>query len=196
VLRAVFGSQFSWLITFQVGVSQTRWNNREIRTDHVIPLRRDKHVGLKVCMPAYERMPLHMRQRLDGFTNGAGHLVGGSADTVYLPSHLRADFLDVLGTFLQTDCFLEIVCHSLSFSYFPLLMTMIYLDSGAANGTPSNPPCRRRDGVRGSLVGSTSFIPDEHVIRPAEVGGGIRGRFLTFISLVNQSPLLPTRCFV
>ncbi|KAJ7798722.1 hypothetical protein B0H13DRAFT_2167233 [Mycena leptocephala] len=32
--------------------------------------------SLEVCMPAYERMPLHMRQRLDGFTNGAGHLVG------------------------------------------------------------------------------------------------------------------------
>jgi hypothetical protein len=57
-----------------------------------------------------------MRQRLAGFTGGSGRFVGGSADTMYLPGHLRADFLDVLGTFLQTNCFLEIVCYSASFS--------------------------------------------------------------------------------
>jgi hypothetical protein len=75
-------------------------------------------------------MPLHMRKRLEGFTGGAGHLVGGSADTMYLPGHLRADFLDVLGTFLQTDCFLEIVCHSQSFSLFLVrVMTMICIQA-------------------------------------------------------------------
>ncbi|KAJ7183899.1 hypothetical protein C8R46DRAFT_1186759 [Mycena filopes] len=68
----------------------------------------EKHMGLEVCMPAYERVPLHMRQRLEGFIGGPGHLIGGSADTLYLPGHLRSPFLDVLGTFLQTDCFLEI----------------------------------------------------------------------------------------
>ncbi|KAJ7033236.1 hypothetical protein C8F04DRAFT_1104983 [Mycena alexandri] len=68
----------------------------------------EKHMGLEVCMPAYERIPLPMRQRLEGFIGGPGHLVGGSADTLYLPGHLRTPFLDVLGTFLQTDCFLEI----------------------------------------------------------------------------------------
>ncbi|KAJ6600356.1 hypothetical protein DFH09DRAFT_901417 [Mycena vulgaris] len=68
----------------------------------------EKHVGLEVCMPAYDRVPLRMRARLEGLIGMPGHLIGGSADTMYLPDHLRADFLDVLGTFLETNCFLEI----------------------------------------------------------------------------------------
>ncbi|KAJ6573165.1 hypothetical protein DFH09DRAFT_1312414 [Mycena vulgaris] len=43
-----------------------------------------------------------------GLIGMPGHLIGGSADTMYVPGQLRADLLDVLGTFLQTDCFLEI----------------------------------------------------------------------------------------
>lgn len=66
-------------------------------------------MGMEVCMHAYERVPLDMRRRIEGMIGSPGHLIGGSADTIYLPGHLRAAFLDVLGTFLQTDCFLEIV---------------------------------------------------------------------------------------
>ncbi|KAJ7438997.1 hypothetical protein FB451DRAFT_1344330 [Mycena latifolia] len=68
----------------------------------------EKHMGLEVCMSAYARVPAGLRARCERLVGGAGHLVGGSADTMYLPGNLRTDFLDVLGTFLQTDCFLEI----------------------------------------------------------------------------------------
>ncbi|KAJ7479116.1 hypothetical protein FB451DRAFT_1395716 [Mycena latifolia] len=68
----------------------------------------EKHMGLEVCLSAYDSVPARMRARLEGLIDGPGHLLGGSADTMYLPGHLRDDFLDVLGTFLQTDCFLEI----------------------------------------------------------------------------------------
>lgn len=60
-------------------------------------------------MPAYDRTPLRMRQRLEGLIGSPGHLIGGFVDTMYLPGALRADFLDVLAIFLQTECFLEIV---------------------------------------------------------------------------------------
>jgi hypothetical protein len=66
-------------------------------------------MGLEVCMPAYERIAAPWRARLEALVGAPGRMLGGSADTMYLPGHLRADFLDVLGTFLQTDCFLEIV---------------------------------------------------------------------------------------
>ncbi|KAJ7090495.1 hypothetical protein C8R44DRAFT_720213 [Mycena epipterygia] len=98
----------------------------------------EKHVGLGVCMPAYERMPLHMRQRLDGFTGGAGHLVGGSADTMYLPGHLRTDFLDVLGTFLQTNCFLEIALPTTLHLILPVDEEMVFVDHWWNQPSPSS----------------------------------------------------------
>ncbi|KAG8740812.1 hypothetical protein FRC10_003877 [Ceratobasidium sp. 414] len=35
-------------------------------------------------------------------------MIGGSADTLYLPGYLRESFLETLDPFLDTDCFLEI----------------------------------------------------------------------------------------
>jgi hypothetical protein len=55
-----------------------------------------------------------MRMRLEGLIGRPRDLIGGSADTMYLPGHLRADLRDMLGTFLETDCFLEIVSSKLS----------------------------------------------------------------------------------
>ncbi|KAJ7912217.1 hypothetical protein B0H13DRAFT_2660188 [Mycena leptocephala] len=112
----VFVYHLSWLTAFQVG---------------------EKHVGLGVCLPAYERMPLHMRKRLEGFTGGAGHLVGGSADTMYLPGHLRADFLDVLGTFLQTDCFLEIALPTTVHLVLPVDEEIAFVDHWWNQPSPS-----------------------------------------------------------
>ncbi|KAJ7101322.1 hypothetical protein B0H15DRAFT_1017788 [Mycena belliarum] len=68
----------------------------------------ERHMGLEVCMGAYSHIAAPQRARFEALSGGAAHLIGGSADTVYLPGHLRMPFLDVLGTFLQTDCFLEI----------------------------------------------------------------------------------------
>lgn len=59
-------------------------------------------------MTAFEKTPLAMRERLATFTNGTTRLLGGSADTLYIPGHSRRTFMEVLALFLDTDCFLEI----------------------------------------------------------------------------------------
>ncbi|KAH9936270.1 uncharacterized protein B0H18DRAFT_973121 [Fomitopsis serialis] len=61
----------------------------------------DPHVGLSVCIPAFHRVPPplreQLRERLDPYTNSTTRLIGGSADTLYIPGKHR-----------QTHCFLEI----------------------------------------------------------------------------------------
>jgi hypothetical protein len=66
------------------------------------------HYGLPVCMEAFEKVPLHMRERLASLTNGETRFIGGSIDTVYIPSRHRRDFMGILALFLETNCFLEI----------------------------------------------------------------------------------------
>lgn len=46
---------------------------------------REPHFGLNVCMPAFEKVPAPMRQRLASLTGGETRLIGGSSDTVYIP---------------------------------------------------------------------------------------------------------------
>jgi hypothetical protein len=59
-------------------------------------------------MTAFQKVPLEMRERMADFTDGSTRLIGGSADTVYIPGRHRQKFMDTLGLFLETDCFLEI----------------------------------------------------------------------------------------
>lgn len=59
-------------------------------------------------MTAFRKVPVDMRERMAQFTDGKTRLIGGSADTLYIPGHHREKFLDVLGLFLETECFLEI----------------------------------------------------------------------------------------
>ncbi|KAI0269812.1 hypothetical protein BC834DRAFT_863487 [Gloeopeniophorella convolvens] len=66
------------------------------------------HVGLPVCMPAYNKIPEAQRARLAALTGAPDRLVGGSADTMYIPTRHRGAFMSALALFLQTDCFLEI----------------------------------------------------------------------------------------
>ncbi|EPQ54498.1 hypothetical protein GLOTRDRAFT_77044, partial [Gloeophyllum trabeum ATCC 11539] len=69
----------------------------------------DPRVGLKACYPAFLRTPEHMRSRMSRlFTNGTTRLIGGSADTLYIPGQYREVFIETLGLFLETECFLEI----------------------------------------------------------------------------------------
>ncbi|KAG2145871.1 hypothetical protein DEU56DRAFT_978911 [Suillus clintonianus] len=68
----------------------------------------DPHVGVGVCMEAFQKVPAHLRERLAAFTNGETRLIGGSADTMYIPGRHRRIFMEVLGLFLETTCFLEI----------------------------------------------------------------------------------------
>lgn len=59
-------------------------------------------------MEAFNQVPLHMRERLASLTDGETRLIGGSADTLYIPNRYKADFVEILGLFLETNCFLEI----------------------------------------------------------------------------------------
>ncbi|KAG1834242.1 hypothetical protein EV424DRAFT_1363494 [Suillus variegatus] len=68
----------------------------------------DPHVGVGVCMEAFWKVPMHLRERLAAFTNGEMRLIGGSADTMYIPGRHRRIFMEVLSLFLETTCFLEI----------------------------------------------------------------------------------------
>ena len=93
-------------VEFQVGVCATRIIHPEIeltRRNYSEP-----HVGLEVCMKAYRNVPAHMRKRMAAFNYGKTRLIGGSVDTMYIPGRHAADFKQVLGLFLETDCFFEI----------------------------------------------------------------------------------------
>ncbi|CAE6403444.1 unnamed protein product [Rhizoctonia solani] len=68
----------------------------------------EPNVGLKACMPAFEAVSAKRRAQLAQLTNEDLRMVGGSADTLYLPGYLREPFLETLDLFLDTDCFLEI----------------------------------------------------------------------------------------
>lgn len=68
----------------------------------------DPHVGVSVCMNAFRKVPEDMRVHLAKLNNGQTRLIGGSADTLYIPGRHRKAFMDVLALFLETDCFLEI----------------------------------------------------------------------------------------
>ncbi|KAJ1304510.1 hypothetical protein OPQ81_005655 [Rhizoctonia solani] len=68
----------------------------------------EPNVGLNVCMPAFEAVSAKRRSQLAALTNGELRMVGGSADTLYVPGYLRDPFLETLDLFLDTDCFLEI----------------------------------------------------------------------------------------
>ncbi|KAJ7251276.1 hypothetical protein C8J57DRAFT_671921 [Mycena rebaudengoi] len=96
------------------------------------------HVGLKVCMPAFRELPLRMRQRLETLSGAPERLIGGSADTMYFPSRLRDDFLDVVGTFLMTSCFLEIVLPTTMHLILPEGEDIVFVDHWWMNDPPFN----------------------------------------------------------
>lgn len=68
----------------------------------------DPHVGVSVCMNAFHKVPRGMGAHLVERNNGQTRLIGGSADTLYIPGRHRKTFMDVLALFLETNCFLEI----------------------------------------------------------------------------------------
>ncbi|KAI6114180.1 hypothetical protein F5141DRAFT_1213305 [Pisolithus sp. B1] len=68
----------------------------------------DPHVGVSECMGAFRKVPSHLRENLAALTGGETRLIGGSADTMYIPGRHRKLFMEVLGLFLETNCFLEI----------------------------------------------------------------------------------------
>ncbi|KZT12004.1 uncharacterized protein LAESUDRAFT_719961, partial [Laetiporus sulphureus 93-53] len=60
------------------------------------------------------------------YTNGTSRLIGGSADdTIYIPSRV---FMDMLATFLETDCFLEIANPTVVHLVNPPDEPILYID--------------------------------------------------------------------
>lgn len=95
----------------------------------------EPHVGVAVCMRAFQKVAPHMRAHLASLTNGT-RLIGGSADTLYIPGRHRETFLEVLGLFLETDCFLEIATPTAVHLVSPPGDPILFVDHVSDN------PCR------------------------------------------------------
>ncbi|KAJ7628487.1 hypothetical protein FB45DRAFT_38832 [Roridomyces roridus] len=90
--------------------------------------RRSKEYGLGVCVPAFEKVPLHLRKGLAEYTAGETRMVGGSTDTMYIPSKHAKAFRDTLGIFLETPCFLEIATPTTMHLVAPKSEPILFVD--------------------------------------------------------------------
>jgi len=79
-------------------------------------------------MRAFDKVPKAQRDRLAALTGERDRLVGGSADTMYIPGRHRETFMSVLGLFLQTDCFLEIAAPTALHLALPPDEEILYVD--------------------------------------------------------------------
>ncbi|KAH9080563.1 hypothetical protein EDB83DRAFT_2513530 [Lactarius deliciosus] len=68
------------------------------------------------------------RDRLAALTGQRDRLIGGSADTMYIPGRHRETFMSVLALFLQTDCFLEIAAPTALHLSLPRDEDILYVD--------------------------------------------------------------------
>lgn len=89
---------------------------------------RSPYVGLPVCMPAFNKVPEVQRDRLAALTGQRDRLIGGSADTMYIPGRHRETFMSTLALFLQTDCFLEIAAPTALHLTLPRDEDILYVD--------------------------------------------------------------------
>jgi hypothetical protein len=91
-------------------------------------VRSDPTVGLAVCMEAFNKVPQNMRENLALLLDGKTRFIGGSVDTLYLPSRLRSDFMKVLALFLDTNCFFEIATPTTMHLILPPRERILYVD--------------------------------------------------------------------
>ncbi len=87
-------------------------------------------------MEAFNKVPEAMRSRMALFTEGKIRLIGGSADTVYIPGRHRDNFMDILALFLETDCFLEIAVPTTIHLVLPPNEDILYLDHVSTASRP------------------------------------------------------------
>jgi len=86
------------------------------------------HVGLPVCIPAFEQVPKSQRDRLAALMGQPDRLIGGSADTMYIPGRHRDTFMSTLALFLKTNCFLEIAAPTTLHLALPPDEEILYVD--------------------------------------------------------------------
>ena len=79
-------------------------------------------------MSAFNKVPKALRDRLAARTGERDRLIGGSADTMYIPGRHREAFMSVLALFLQTDCFLEIAAPTALHLALPPDEEILYVD--------------------------------------------------------------------
>ena len=79
-------------------------------------------------MPAFHNVPKAQRDRLAALTGQRDRLIGGSADTMYIPGRHRATFMSTLALFLQTNCFLEIAAPTTLHLALPRDEDILYVD--------------------------------------------------------------------
>jgi hypothetical protein len=79
-------------------------------------------------MHAFNKASLAMRERLATFTDGQTRFIGGSQDTLYIPNRHRKEFMEVLGLFLETDCFSEIAVPTTLHMVLPSDETALFVD--------------------------------------------------------------------
>ncbi|EKM51506.1 uncharacterized protein PHACADRAFT_212152 [Phanerochaete carnosa HHB-10118-sp] len=111
----------------------------------------EPHVGVHVCMSAYLKVPLPMREHLASLTKGT-RFIGGSADTMYIPGRHYTDFMHVLGLFLETDCFLEIATPTALHLVSPPGEPILYVDHWWIWQPPFNALFVRQTWARGMEV--------------------------------------------
>ena len=84
-------------------------------------------------MPAFEKVSAARRSTLRQLTSGELRMIGGSADTLYLPGYLRESFLETLDPFLDTDCFLEIAVPTAVHLVRPASQKITFIDHVRTN---------------------------------------------------------------
>ena len=83
-------------------------------------------------MPAFEQVPKSQRDRLAALTGQPDRLIGGSADTMYIPGRHRDTFMSTLALFLKTNCFLEIAAPTTLHLALPPDEEILYVDHVSA----------------------------------------------------------------
>ena len=79
-------------------------------------------------MPAFNNVSEAQRDRLAALTGQRDRLIGGSADTMYIPARHRESFMSALALFLQTNCFLEIAAPTALHLALPHDEDILYVD--------------------------------------------------------------------
>jgi len=103
-------------------------------------------------MEAFQKVPMDLRERLAAFTNGETRLIGGSADTMYIPGRHSRLFMDVLGLFLETTCFLEIAAPTTLHLVAPRLEPILFVDHWWIYRPPFNASFVRQQWAEGYEV--------------------------------------------
>ena len=129
-------------------------------------------------------MPEDMRAHLAQLNDGQTRLIGGSADTLYIPGRHRTAFMDVLALFLETDCFLEIATPTTVHLVVPPGEPIQFVDHVRNVFPPLLSPASRLTSVFYLNVTVVDLpTPVQCVVCEGEMGARIRGGHVSYVPL-------------